>query len=51
MARAKQTEKTVKVKFIRPHTHAGKQYKPGDTEELPEKAAAFCVRAKSAEKV
>ena len=43
--------KTVKVKLLRPHTHAGERHDKGAVIELPEKKAAFAIRAKSAEKV
>lgn len=46
-----QKEKTVKVKLTRPHKHRGEQYQVDDVLDLPEKQAAFVVRAKSGVKV
>ena len=51
MPEQKPKVKTVKVKLLRPHKHAGEQHAVGAEIELPEKKAAFAIRAKSAEKV
>lgn len=42
--------KTVNVKLLKQHTHAGKQYQADEVIELSERQAQFVIAAKAGEK-
>jgi len=44
-------QKIMKVKLLKPHTHAGRHYPPGATIELTEDSAKWLISLKKATEV